>query len=313
MCNIQTSSSVMKFRENPESGDPSSIQQSFERMELNVHCCRYWWLRRWRHQRLSYPYWRLYWNKTAGASVYFEQNISLDPDRIILIPPHTPFSTDISGDQSEDQAEYCLEGGWINTTKKEEEALQMGHIPHLFIHFNLGYSFDNIKPAIYHFMAERDLLDSIDRITGLLKEGVRNFEFGASLEIYNLISSLVGLVPGDAWGESPVGSGTLEVMNYIQRHLNENMDNEKLAGMVHMAPNSFARLFKQQSGLTPQTFIRKARIENACRLLHHTNLTISSIADQCGFSDRYYFTKVFTELTDVSPALYRRKFQLGKD
>lgn len=303
----------MRFRKNPESGDPSSIQQSFEKMELNVHCCRYWWLSQWRHQRLSYPYWRLYWNKMAGASVYFKKNIMLDPDRIVLIPPHTPFSTDIAGGRSGNPGEYCLEGGWINSASKEEEALQMGHIPHLFIHFNLGYGFDNIQPGIFDLEADKDLLISIERITGLLKQGKRDFEFGDSLEVYHLIASIIKLVPEDAWGESPVGQGMLEVMNYIQRHLDENLDNETLAGLVNMAPNSFARLFKQQTGLTPQTFIRKIRIENACRLLHHTELTINRIADECGFSDRYYFTKVFTELTDVSPGLYRRKFLLERE
>ncbi len=62
----------MKFRENPVSGDPSSIQQSFENINLNVHCCRYWWMKQWKHQRLSFPYWRLYWNKIPGAFVFFE-------------------------------------------------------------------------------------------------------------------------------------------------------------------------------------------------------------------------------------------------
>jgi len=303
----------MRFKENPESGDPSSIQQSFEKMDINVHCCRYWWMKRWRHQRLSYPYWRLYWNMTAGGYVYFEEKVFLEPERLIVIPPHTPFSTDISGDEPDDLNDYCMEGGWINHIDMEQKALEKGYIPHLFIHFNLGYTFDNTPPAIYSFQAEKDQLNSIEIITGLLKQGKRDFGFRESLEIYNLISSSVKKIPEEKWGASDVGSRILEIMNYIQRHMNEPMDNARLAGIAHMAPNSFARLFRQQTGQTPQAYIRKVRIDNACRLLHHSELTINSIAEECGFSDRYYFTKVFSDTTQVSPALYRKKLSLQVD
>ncbi len=300
----------MRFKKNPESGDPSSIQQSFEKIDINVHCCRYWWMKRWRHQRLSYPYWRLYWNKTAGGYVYFEEKVFLEPERLIVIPPHTPFSTDILDDEPGNSGDYCMEGGWINQQEREQAALEEGYIPHLYIHFNLGYAFDNMPPAIYSLPADADQLSSIEVITGHLKQGNRDFGFRESLEIYNLISSSIKRIPGGKWGSSDVGSGILEIINYIRRHMNDPIDNTRLAGIATMAPNSFARLFRQQTGQTPQAYIRKVRIDSACRLLHHSELTITSIAEECGFSDRYYFTRVFTELINVSPALYRKKLFL---
>ena len=300
----------MRFKKNPESGDPSRIQQSFEKMSINVHCCRYWWLNHWCIQRLSYPYWRLYWNKTPGAYVYYKTKVALDPDHIILIPPHTAFSTNIETGAKSKHDEYCLEGGWVQSPEKEIEAMENGHILHFFIHFNLGYAFDNIAPAIYHFPAEPDLLKSIGGITEYLKQGKRNFGHGESMEIFHLISSLIRLVPPDDWGQPAVSAGILNIMNYIQRYLDEQITNEKLAHMANMATNSFSRLFKQQTGHTPQSYIRKMRIENACMLLLHSGSAISNIADACGFSDRYYFSKVFKQETRVSPALYRKNLHL---
>ena len=302
----------MKFKKNPESGDPSIIQQSFQKMSMNVHCCRYWWIKQWRIRRLSYPYWRLYWNKTPGAYVYFKEKVPLDPDKLILIPPHTAFSTNIETDGAVTKDEYCLEGGWVQTPQKELEAMDHGHIIHFFTHFNLGYSFDNISPVIYHFPADPNLLHSIEEITGFIKLGKKNFGFSESIKIYQLISSVISLVPVEDWGMSSISAGILEIMNYIQRHLEDQINNETLARILNMAPNSFARLFKQQTGFTPQSYIRKTRIENACRLLHHSEASISSIAEECGFSDRYYFTRVFSEVTKVSPALYRKKMYLGR-
>ena len=78
--------------------------------------------------------------------------------------------------------------------------------------------------------------------------------------------------------------------------------------MIHMAPNSFARLFKQQTGQPPQDFIRRKRVEHASKLLYHTDKSIKQISEECGFRDRYYFTRVFARVTGVPPAAYRRKF-----
>lgn len=48
------------------------------------------------------------------------------------------------------------------------------------------------------------------------------------------------------------------------------------------------------------------RIENAKRLLASTNLPILNVAEQTGFNNQAYFTKVFKKATDISPLQYRR-------
>jgi len=80
-----------------------------------------------------------------------------------------------------------------------------------------------------------------------------------------------------------------------------------------MSANSFARLFKNQTGLSPQKYLTKARIENSCSMLHHSPLSINEIAEICGFSDRYYFTKVFNSVMKVPPAQYRKQLLIRKD
>ena len=112
--------------------------------------------------------------------------------------------------------------------------------------------------------------------------------------------------------ESDARPACLPFHNWMRLQLLK-LANIKLAGIVNMAPNSFARLFKQRTGQTPQAYIRKIRIDNACRLLHHSELSISTIAEECGFSDRYYFTKVFSDATSVGPAQYRKRFLLSRE
>jgi len=68
----------------------------------------------------------------------------------------------------------------------------------------------------------------------------------------------------------------------------------------------------QQTGRTPQDFIRKKRVENASRLLYHSDQSIKQISAECGFNDRYYFTRVFSREMGISPARYRKNLLLNR-
>jgi transcriptional regulator GlxA family with amidase domain len=61
-------------------------------------------------------------------------------------------------------------------------------------------------------------------------------------------------------------------------------------------------------GISPQRFIKKCRIDKACIMLHHSQDSIEDVAHQCGFADRYHFSRVFKSLTNISQAKYRRDF-----
>lgn len=302
----------MKYIETPPSGDPSDIIQNFQKIRLNIHCCRYWWLKHWKHQCLFFPFWRFYWNMNEGGLVFYEKKVMLNPDRIILIPPNTPFSTDIIGDSYVSSMNSMLEGGWIRNKEMESNSLQNGFILHFFIHFNLGYPFDNLTPGIYFFSITKEQRLIIQRITDILKHGVSDFDFNESLDLYNLILSSISFLSSNLWHHQSIEPKILDIMSYMNRNLRKNLTNEILASTIRMSTNSFARLFKQQTGNSPQKYLTKTRIENACNLLHHSSLSINEIADHCGFSDRYYFTKVFTSSILLPPAQYRKQVLLKK-
>ncbi len=81
----------------PDKGDPSDIQQLFPRFNLQILCCRYWWLKRWEFRELSYPYWRIYHNTSEGAVVTFNgKEYALHPDKVLMVAPNTAYSTQIN-------------------------------------------------------------------------------------------------------------------------------------------------------------------------------------------------------------------------
>jgi len=67
------------------------------------------------------------------------------------------------------------------------------------------------------------------------------------------------------------------------------------------------RKIKNATGLSPSVYIRNKRLDNASRLLIHTDLTINQIAAQVGFTTQSYFSAKFSEYKNCSPKQYRKR------
>src|SRR5690606_41608884 len=111
------------------------------------------------------------------------------------------------------------------------------------------------------------------------------------------------------------GSKTLDhpiftAIAYVDSNYNKTITNNTLATMTNMAPNSFARLFKKATGITIQQYIIKKRIENALNLMHHSDKNLDEIAHDCGFSDRFHFSKSIKKHVHMSPSYYRKNMTL---
>ena len=68
----------------------------------------------------------------------------------------------------------------------------------------------------------------------------------------------------------------------------------------------FIRAFKNEFGLTPRKYINKLRIERAIHMLKETAMSVTTISKTVGFSDPYYFSRLFKQITGKSPSEYRR-------
>ena len=69
-----------------------------------------------------------------------------------------------------------------------------------------------------------------------------------------------------------------------------------------LSPRRFNDLFKGVVGTTPNRYLVLRRIEQAKALLELQSMTVSEIAEQCGFSDVYYFSKVFKQSCGMPPS-----------
>jgi AraC-like DNA-binding protein len=69
----------------------------------------------------------------------------------------------------------------------------------------------------------------------------------------------------------------------------------------------FIRCFKSIYGITPNEYKHNYRISQATNLIKMTDLSIQEIANQCGFCDPLYFSRIFKKRVGVSPLKYRKQ------
>ncbi len=95
------------------------------------------------------------------------------------------------------------------------------------------------------------------------------------------------------------------VLDYILTHPTQKFTLAKLSQMAGVSESTFRRLFKKQTGKSPNEFIRNQRLISAARLLLITDDYINDIAYEVGFEDVNYFIRVFKKNFGVSPRKYR--------
>jgi AraC-like DNA-binding protein len=98
------------------------------------------------------------------------------------------------------------------------------------------------------------------------------------------------------------------IINYVREHYREKVSVTDLAQAGGISISSQERLFRKTFGLTPMMYLRKIRLNAACKLLRDTKTSLAAIASHCGFNDQTNMTRAFRQELKITPLKYRRKF-----
>ncbi|OGV74995.1 MAG: hypothetical protein A3K19_12125 [Lentisphaerae bacterium RIFOXYB12_FULL_65_16] len=98
-----------------------------------------------------------------------------------------------------------------------------------------------------------------------------------------------------------------QALEYMQKHSTRNTSNQELAALVHMQKTAFVRAFHRAVGTPPQTFLRRHRMDEACRRLLAPGNRVTDVAREMGFVDPSYFCRVFKQTLGLTPAQWQRE------
>ena len=95
------------------------------------------------------------------------------------------------------------------------------------------------------------------------------------------------------------------IISHIRSNLYENQDIDQLAKIACMSKDHFIRIFKKETGDTPNAYITKKKMEAAELLLITSDEPIKNVAIKLGYDDCSYFNKTFKKYSGITPQQYR--------
>lgn len=153
----------------------------------------------------------------------------------------------------------------------------------------------------------RDPQACIDRFELLNRQCVN----GASrFQIFSTFYQLLGEIFREQEAIPDVLTAALE---YIEQNLSRaTLSNAEIARASMISEVYLRKLFARHLNTGPRQYILKLRLRQAKHLLTNTSFTVTAVAEQCGFSSVYYFSRLFKRETGLTPTQYARNNKIFK-
>ncbi len=155
------------------------------------------------------------------------------------------------------------------------------------------YDFSNAF-SIYNFKQ-----DSID-IIQIFKENLLNFH-----REMNIIGDAVQGITKKVNTQKSLISKLFKAREYIHRYYTHKITLDVLAKVSGISKFHFARVFKNCFSKTPLEMQEQLRMEKAKTLIHKDHISLTSIADQLGYTDLALFSKRFKKYYKIPPSRYK--------
>ena len=97
------------------------------------------------------------------------------------------------------------------------------------------------------------------------------------------------------------------VADHLKSHFHEKLDVPSLARMVHMSVRQFERKFRATFQMTPQEYMIRMRVIEACDMLVRTNQPVTTVALEVGFYDHSDFARQFRRHMGQTASQYRQE------
>ena len=99
----------------------------------------------------------------------------------------------------------------------------------------------------------------------------------------------------------------LQAVSYIEQHYMEDLSMAELADICRLNRGYFSKIFKEQMDTTPQQFLLRFRMSQACSLLKHSNVSVKEIGAAVGHPDQLHFSRAFKSVFSQSPREWRKQ------
>ncbi len=103
-------------------------------------------------------------------------------------------------------------------------------------------------------------------------------------------------------------------IEYIHNNFEKTILLQKLASLENFNVSYYIEWFNKKTGMTPNAYIQKLRLEKAKKYLLNTELSLLMISQLVGYEQQSSLTRLFKNFEDMSPSVYRKRYrEMGKN
>lgn len=265
--------------------------------------------KRWNYNNVISPYFRIYYiDEGEGYILSSDEKIKLEAGQLYIVPSFTVCNLHCSEYLSQYFLHFFEESAeGISLFQHNRRVLKIpateGDIANFkrLLYINPGRGINRSdNPKVYE---KNDFIKGYQELNNRVTPSVFIETQGIILQ---LISRFMDSADFLARAASPIPRGIIEAISFIQMNLKQTLTVELLAGRANLHPNYFSRLFLKHTGVRPVVYIQEKRIERAQYLIATTTQSLTSIAEETGFDNLFYFSKIFKKVTGIAPGGYRK-------
>lgn len=161
------------------------------------------------------------------------------------------------------------------------------------------------NPILHNVMTRRllTMLDGV--IAGMEQE--KTVEYGALGSLYLLFDEILRIRENEALVQNEASEDALveKVLTFVSLNYANDLNVDVVRSHVNYSRSYFSHFFKKKTGMSLPQYINTLRVERAKELLRQTDLKVAEIANSIGYSDAFYFSRIFKQLTGQSPQQYK--------
>ncbi|MFV0502493.1 MAG: response regulator [Lachnospirales bacterium] len=163
-----------------------------------------------------------------------------------------------------------------------------------------------ISKLFYQVMFEYNLNDvMINRFNEKYKVADIVYNSENVIELQKRIIKVVALAREELRGMIFI-SEIDDILSYINIHYKEKINLEEFCKEMHMSVSSFCSKFRDRTGLTFVKYINFKRVEYIKKHLRIGKMTLEDLADEVGYSNVNYMTRVFKKVTGITVSEYKK-------
>lgn len=122
--------------------------------------------------------------------------------------------------------------------------------------------------------------------------------------LYLFLSHIIALAQNSDKHPSSGSAYIEKALKFIQYNYGSKIEISDIADNVGVSRSHLYRIFIKHASMSPNEYLAKFRINEACALLRNSALSIGEIANSVGFDDQLYFSRVFKKYKGTAPSRY---------